>query len=532
MVLRKFYALIGVVALLVVSTGSLSALAQSSSDTEVPSYVDDVTAVAGDEEVTLSWDAATDDTSVTGYKVYYGTESVSQAGQTYNLGSVEVSDVLTTTVSNLENDITYYFAVTALDATENESLEYSAEVSATPSSSSDDGNPPSVVSSKATSCTTVELTFSEPVKYPTTQAGNAFEIEDLDTLLYLEVQSVAYGSSKSTLVLTTDTMNEGSQYFMTVGVDIEDNYGNAIVSGTSDTGTFSGVACAVEEPDEEDVEDVEDGEEDGLNDESSDTTAPALEEVEVISLTELELTFDSDVVLPEPEEAETETGAGGSGGGGSVTEDPALELFEIFDDNNVAVEILTVEYKETAETDEAGDPVLDETVLVLTTSEQTAETEYFLTVTGLADAAGNETTGDFTSAATYVTPEADEESDTIAPSDVSSLIAEVLDLVVNLTWESGIDEAGDAVDQILYVSSDGGATYEKVGSLGDVSTYSFDDGEEGKTYQFKVTTVDEAGNESAGSIVTAVLPTTGMGLGLLAAASALGGGVFSRKKKK
>ncbi|MDP2624555.1 MAG: hypothetical protein Q8P27_00025, partial [Candidatus Peregrinibacteria bacterium] len=76
-------------------------------------------------------------------------------------------------------------------------------------------------------------------------------------------------------------------------------------------------------------------------------------------------------------------------------------------------------------------------------------------------------------------------------------------------------------------------TYEEVESLGDVTSYTYGGGVEGTTYTFKVTTVDENGNESEGTITTAALPVTGAGIGLLAAASLLGGrAIMSRRRKE
>lgn len=57
--------------------------------------------------VTLAWDASPD-ASVTGYKIYVGTSSNSFTFSTNNVGNV-----LTTTITNLSNGVTYWFAATA-----------------------------------------------------------------------------------------------------------------------------------------------------------------------------------------------------------------------------------------------------------------------------------------------------------------------------------------------------------------------------------------------------------------------------------
>lgn len=523
---NKLYALmaVGLAGLLVVGAASLTALAQDDApedveapDTEAPTHVDNLAVAPGDAEVTLSWDAATDNVGVTGYKVYVGTESVTEPAGEYNMGPVEVGDVLDATVSGLENDVTYYFAVTALDAAGNESFDYSLEESGTPQDSADDGTHPTVVSATSANCDTLEVEFSEMVLFPEESPGNAFTIENLDNYLYLEVTDVTQSENdEATLILTTETMEENAQYLMTVSSVIEDIYGNALVSGTSDTALFSGVVC-------EDVVVGEEEEEEEEEEDVLDEDAPVLDDVEVVSLTEFTLTFDEATYFPTDENLDDEV-------------DPALEVFEIFDGAGTIVEVLSVQYEETDAVDEFGNSMFDQTVLHLTTAEHLPETEYFISVVGLMDELGNATEGDFTSSTTYMTPAVVDDTppvDEVAPEDVTDFMADVVDALVNLNWEGSLNTAGDLVDQMLYVSADGGETYEAVGSLGtDASSYSFSGGVEGSTYTFKVTTLDEAGNESQGMIIAAALPVTGVGVGLLAAASLLGGGVMARRRRK
>lgn len=72
-------------------------------------------------EVTLAWDASSDP-QVAGYKVYYGTVSRSYSTE------LTAGKLTTYTVTALQPDTTYYFAVTAYDASGSESA-YSNEVS-------------------------------------------------------------------------------------------------------------------------------------------------------------------------------------------------------------------------------------------------------------------------------------------------------------------------------------------------------------------------------------------------------------------
>jgi hypothetical protein len=70
--------------------------------------------------VVLAWDISPDP-EVTGYRVYYGT-----ASRTYT-NSVEAGNALTNTVAGLVSGVTYFFAVTAYNASGLES-DYSREV--------------------------------------------------------------------------------------------------------------------------------------------------------------------------------------------------------------------------------------------------------------------------------------------------------------------------------------------------------------------------------------------------------------------
>jgi len=94
----------------------------------IPSAPQNLTAVAGDGRVTLSWQAPESDggSPITGYKVYWGTSSGSYTN-VQNTGNV-----LTYTVTGLTNGQRYYFAVTAINSV-GESAK-SNEVSATPQS--------------------------------------------------------------------------------------------------------------------------------------------------------------------------------------------------------------------------------------------------------------------------------------------------------------------------------------------------------------------------------------------------------------
>lgn len=75
------------------------------------------------ETVSLQWDANSEP-DIAGYKVYYGTNSG------VYFASIDVGNTTTTTVGNLKEGVTYYFAATAYNTSRLES-DRSNEVSYT-----------------------------------------------------------------------------------------------------------------------------------------------------------------------------------------------------------------------------------------------------------------------------------------------------------------------------------------------------------------------------------------------------------------
>ena len=110
----------------VVLTLSLFGVANAFS---LPSQVEGVQIQkASDSSVRVSWkEAESAEDIIIGYKVYFGTTSVQEVGETYD-DEVVVYGGIETTISDLLPGATYYFALTALDSEENESENYSTEV--------------------------------------------------------------------------------------------------------------------------------------------------------------------------------------------------------------------------------------------------------------------------------------------------------------------------------------------------------------------------------------------------------------------
>jgi len=67
---------LAILATLLLGSSNIAIAADAITDTQVPSDVDNLSAVAGDSQVQLSWNPATDNVGVTGYKIYVGSKSV------------------------------------------------------------------------------------------------------------------------------------------------------------------------------------------------------------------------------------------------------------------------------------------------------------------------------------------------------------------------------------------------------------------------------------------------------------------------
>ncbi|MBU1018977.1 MAG: hypothetical protein ABII07_05805 [Patescibacteria group bacterium] len=478
---------------LLITLGLFVPNAYADDDLQTPSDVEGVTAVAGEGSVTLSWEMATDNVGVTGYKIYYGLDSVSEDGGTYTFGSLETDNVLEHVFEDLEGGVTYYFAITALDAAGNESEYYSYEASAAPAATAEDTESPYIVGAEALTDMVLEVMFSEDIELPL-DGVIAFSIVNLETGEELETLDAYVSEEASVVLVTTGTQEAGVSYMITAGTEVMDTAGNAVISGTSDSAVFEGGLEALTETEEE--HDSADEEEEVIVVE--DLASPEIDDVESDGVTSVIVTFNEEVMLPE---------------------DIALAFELIRSDNGDALEVLTATQ---------GD---DLAVVTLETAEQDPGEDYILTVSGVTDLAGNELTNTFDRTASFKAVTLDI-ADLLPPEDVTEFIASLFGDGVELNWTASVNTAGDLDDQLLYQSEDGGDSYGSAESLGaNATSHSVEDLEEGATYTFKLTTVDEVGNESEGVITTVTLPTTGAGLGVVLIATALGTGLLHRRKR-
>lgn len=107
-------------------------------------------------------------------------------------------------------------------------------------------------------------------------------------------------------------------------------------------------------------------------------------------------------------------------------------------------------------------------------------------------------------------------ADVTPPADITGLVitfkAKASDFLISLSWKLSADAANELVEQIVYHSLDKGATWDAGKALGkDVATYETAGAPETE-HTFKITTRDQAGNESVGviqSVRLPALPSTG-----------------------
>ncbi len=486
-------------------------------DTTFPSDVENLQAEGGDGLVTLTWDAATDNVGVEGYNIYYGTTPVTADSGSYTEGPIDTGNVIEYDVTGLDNGTAYYFVVTAYDAAGNESEYYSLEASATPEA--DDVAPadagdtlaPRVVNAVANNRNEVRVQFSEGVVLPTTSPASAFSIQDDVTSTPLEVVDAVADEmdpTGRTVILTTADQAVGTTYVLTAGIQIADESGNPIISGTSDTAIFAGSSLPSEDLNA------------AAEEEEGDTQGPEFVSVNAVNDNTVEVTFSEPVVLSAD----------------------ARDNFIITDelDNTQILEVKTVSIGATG-------------MVVSIETEAMQEKSYNLIALQIADVVGNEMDVE-ASATTFmgmgaaVEEEVVEEEvmeEEVVEEEVmedmleeaaSDLMANILeDLVVQLTWKTKEEKVAEIANFVLYMSTDKGATYGEGVELGtDVTSYDFTDLQEDMVYYFKLTSRDLEGNETEGleTFVTLKLPATGPGLAILLLGSAGAGAVLSRKKKK
>jgi hypothetical protein len=491
---KKFAAFAVITTLLGMQTHVVLAAEGDPLDETPPSVVENLTVTPGDESVTLSWDPATDNVGVAGYYLYTGVNPADGDENDYEFGSVAVENGATSyTLENLTNNLTYYFAVTAFDAEGNESEVYSSEVESTPEESEvGDFTAPTVSDAEALTSTLVMVEFSEEVAIPE-DGASAFSLEATDGSLLDVIDAYVSSDDASIVMLVTTEQIAGAQYILTAGIEITDNNGNPLESGTSDTAVFSGSSLeAVETPDVEEVP----------VDAGSDTEFE-LDEVEATELTEIELVFSQEV-----SDAPTEA-----------------FVIQMADDASEELEVLSVII-------DLENPKL----VTLITEEMEAGADYIISVDTDVVNDDEQSISLDGNEMEFEAPTLDI-SDLIAPEDVTGLLAALSnESSILLSWTHSENTEGDLIEYLVYQSLDGGLSFGEAmevlaAELGDLPTYEIDGLTPGETYTFKVTAVDENGNESDGELTTITLPESGPGMMAMGAFSLLGAGFLARRKE-
>jgi len=149
--------------------------------------------------VTVSWDPNTE-ADLAGYRVYYGTQSRNyQTTLDVGLDTFKV-------VSNLQNGVRYYFAVTAYDTANNES-DFSEEVSIVLESS----QPPQVVHFAALSPQELSIRFNQPMDIRSLQDVSHYRISPS-----VAIQSITTSQDSAEVQLHTGPHQTEVQYTLTV----------------------------------------------------------------------------------------------------------------------------------------------------------------------------------------------------------------------------------------------------------------------------------------------------------------------------
>ncbi|MFC1616355.1 fibronectin type III domain-containing protein [Patescibacteria group bacterium] len=485
-------------------------------DDPIVADVEILNATPLDSAITLTWDEPAVSDGITGYEIHYGLNSVSESGETYD-NSVDAGFVTEYTLEGLENGTTYYFSVIAYDdatPTRNESEAWAPEASATPSGDgggdTDDGDSPQVTEAEAIDSEHVKVVFSEAIVLPGTDPEVAFGIENEDTLETLEIYDAILDpddSTEKTAILTTDVQELDATYRLTAGIDVQDKSGNSIISGTSDIAVFLGsdLAPALQ-----------------------DTDAPQLVSVEVVDSEHLLLTFNETIVLGLDVPLHFQI----------MAEDDATEILEVSE--------------ATMGADSEGN---DDAVALITTDPQ-QDKSYIIIISGITDEAGNEIDpadgsdifigiasgepadddDDDDDAADDDDDDDDDDGSIFAAEDVANFLAsKVFDAgkyVVKLSWALPDGQAGNILEQIIYMSEDKGSNYTKRATLDpDVTEYEIKNLDAGE-YWFKITQKDDVGNETEGVITKLVLPATGPGMAGILIGTLVLGRVMSRRRKK
>jgi hypothetical protein len=438
---------------------------------------------AGNRFVTLSWDPVA---GATGYVLLYGTAAVTGPDQEYNRPPVELENVTEHRLENLVNGTTYYFSVYATTATAT-SAELSEEVSATPTAAGD-AAAPTITGVVPVTSTEFTITFSKAMSFPANAAQEINIVKTFDNSA-LRVVSAERVDATS-LKVTTDAQDEGSEYRISLsgnfrdssGVAIEEVERGAILIGASSVNLFDDLFGAAGEPSDVTIDEI--------------VVIPDNRAIEVI--------FSKGIQLSE-------------------TPLRQIAIVKTAEPTTSSVNVVAVEKHPT-----------ENNKILVAVEEPFENVSYTVLFIGIQDSDGlviaeANSTKNFTAGQATALRE--------LLGEVTGLQARFLDvaeLLARLTWGANADlEAGLVAAYKIYVAEGSTAEFRLLSEV-EPSELSFDTESlsPADLYRFRVTTVDAEGNESEGAIAELELPGVGpAGLIMLALGSLGLGSVVTRRRR-
>ncbi|HOL47275.1 MAG TPA: lamin tail domain-containing protein, partial [bacterium] len=208
------------------------------------------TIVPSSNAVVIYWQISTA-SDFAKYEIYFSTEEISYINDAVLIKTIEDKNITQAKITDLQNNVKYYFAVVAVDFANNKDLFPSSVISAIPLTSLADNTPPLQINDLRVSdstATSIKLIWTTPVdeeqgkpeqyilKYSTTpiQTINDFYNATLDTAI-LSKKPLNAGEIDSYTVL--NLLPATLYYFALVSVDLHNNTSNiSIVSSYTKSG--------------------------------------------------------------------------------------------------------------------------------------------------------------------------------------------------------------------------------------------------------------------------------------------------------
>lgn len=490
-----------------------------------PSQVENLVVTHNGSSLNLSWDAATDeDGVVVGYKIYYGQNSVTEAGQSYEDETVVENQTQYVLDTNINPSNTYYVALTAIDDESNESENFSVEAVAAPTgggptttapTQTADTKSPTVIRAEYPTPGTIVVTMSEPILIE--QPDNAFTVVHKESGKYIDVSSVVANGEKATISVAPEDISLEQTYSVTASYWVTDLAGNPVSSGIIDTvelkttqiygGNCDTIDCFIEGVENNAESDIganfsvnyfdlvqvdyegvfsfytPEGSSDPAIQIKIDNATSSLDDSVDVGLGPINLCMYNDISKLNTFLRAVETG--------SVD---VTQLFNAFTECDVYNENAIFE-----ETTKMGSEGLE---FVRNLVDLVVEVNTNVTDTNFNDPFGNPPTID-PNDSLFPTNDV---TDTIAPLDATKLEADTAMVAetktVPLQWVPAADTDGDIVDQLLFVRTTQENFPEQGISLGK-STQAYEvPVKVSQSYEIKIVTVDASGNQSYGLMVT------------------------------